>query len=78
MTGSIDEIIEKLQTRILAYEILFQSLLEEVPAVLKERVVDNARHHFAGLEAGVNSDPERAQKITAARAVVEQLLAREH
>lgn len=39
MTGSIDEIIEKLQTRILAYEILFQSLLEEVPAVLKERVV---------------------------------------
>ncbi|EOE6863323.1 hypothetical protein ACKS2F_001512 [Cronobacter dublinensis] len=78
MTGSIDEIIEKLQTRILAYEILFQSLLEEVPSVLKERVVDNARLHFAGLEAGVNSDPERAQKITAARAVVEQLLARKH
>ncbi len=68
----VEEVINDLQCRALAYEIIFQSIFSELPQFFKEKAIENVELNFKAFEAGTQSEAGKA-KLDAARAVAARI-----
>lgn len=73
MSKSVSEIIDNLQSHVFAYEILFQSLLSELPDEQKQKVISNAKQNFAAFQSNPNN-AAMSSKIDAAKVTAGALL----
>lgn len=68
----VEEVIDDLQCRALAYEIIFQSIFLELPEFFKEKAVDNIRLNFEKFESGTHTESGKA-KLQAAKDVAARI-----
>ncbi|WP_039058727.1 hypothetical protein [Enterobacter sp. Bisph1] len=68
----VEEVINDLQCRALAYEIIFQSIFSELPQFFKEKAIENVELNFKAFEAGAQSEAGKA-KLEAAKAVAARI-----
>lgn len=68
----VEDVINDLQCRALAYEIIFQSIFSELPQFFKEKAIENVALNFKAFEAGTQSEAGKA-KLDAAKAVAARI-----
>lgn len=69
----VEEVIDELQCRALAYEVIFQSLCSQLPQGFINKPADNIEQRFQAFEASTQSDAGKA-KLEAAKAVASRIL----
>ncbi|MEG5337491.1 hypothetical protein [Enterobacter ludwigii] len=65
---SVEEVINDLQSRVLAYEVMFQSIFYALPDDIKEKVVSTIEDNFKAFDSGTQSDSGKA-KLAAAKVI---------
>lgn len=69
--NSVEEVINDLQSRALAYEVMFQSIYSALPDDVKAQAITNIEENFKAFDSGTQSDSARAKlavaKVIAAR-----------
>lgn len=63
---SVNEVIDDMQSRGLANEIIFQSLFSALPEELKAKVLANIEQNFAAFDGGT-VDENAKKKLAAAK-----------
>lgn len=69
----VEEAIDDLQCRALAYEVIFQSIFSELPEFFKEKAIENMQLNFQAFESGTHSESGKA-KLQAAKAVASRII----
>ncbi|MEJ8324376.1 MULTISPECIES: hypothetical protein [Kosakonia] len=69
----VEDAINDLQCRALAYEIIFQSICSELPQVFIEKAVENIELNFKAFESGTHSEAGKA-KLEAAKAIASRII----
>lgn len=73
----VEEVIDDLQSRVLAYEVMFQSLFSALPDEIRKQAVANIEQSFKAFDSGTESDDGRAKlavaKVIASRTTGAQL-----
>lgn len=69
----VEDAINDLQCRALAYEIIFQSICSELPQVFIEKAVENIERNFKAFESGTHSEAGKA-KLEAAKAIASRII----
>lgn len=70
---SVEEAIDDLQSRVLAYEIIFQSICSELPQLFIDKAKENIQLNFKAFESGTHSEAGKA-KLEAAKAVASRII----
>ncbi|AGN87546.1 MULTISPECIES: hypothetical protein [Enterobacteriaceae] len=69
----VEDAINDLQCRALAYEIIFQSICSELPQVFIEKAAENIQLNFKAFESGTHSEAGKA-KLEAAKAIASRII----
>ncbi|AHJ74901.1 MULTISPECIES: hypothetical protein [Kosakonia] len=69
----VEDAINDLQCRALAYEIIFQSICSELPQVFIDKAVENIELNFKAFESGTHSEAGKA-KLEAAKAIASRIV----
>ncbi|AMO50175.1 hypothetical protein GA0061071_103106 [Kosakonia oryzendophytica] len=69
----VEDVINDLQCRALAYEIIFQSLFTELPQFFKDKAIENIELNFKAFESGTQSESGKV-KLEAAKAVASRIM----
>jgi len=69
----VEDAINDLQCRALAYEIIFQSICSELPQVFIEKAVESIELNFKAFESGTHSEAGKA-KLEAAKAIASRII----
>jgi hypothetical protein len=68
----VEEVIDDLQCRALAYEVIFQSIFSELPGFFKEKALENIELNFKAFESATHSETGKA-KLQAAKAIATRI-----
>lgn len=70
---TVEEAIDDLQCRALAYEIIFQSIFSELPEFFKEKTIENIQLNFKAFESSAHTDAGKV-KLQAAKDVAARII----
>jgi hypothetical protein len=70
---SVEESINDLQCRALAYEIIFQSICSDLPQLFIDKAIENIEFNFKKFESSTQSESGKA-KLEAAKAVASRIM----
>lgn len=73
MAKSVEDVLNDLQVRAFATDLLFQSLFAALEPQQKQAVIDNVKHNFDALEKGT-PDEAAKKKLAAARTFATRVL----
>lgn len=59
------EVINNLQSRLLAYDVMFQSIYSSLPDEVKAQAIANVEENFKSLDSGTHSEDIKATLATA-------------
>jgi hypothetical protein len=65
---SVEDVINELQSRVLAYEVMFQSIFYSLPDDIKEKAVSTIEDNFKAFDSGTQSETGKA-KLAAAKII---------
>jgi hypothetical protein len=68
----VEEVIDDLQCRALAYEVIFQSIFSELPEFFKEKAIENIELNFKAFESAIRSEAGKA-KLQSAKAIASRI-----
>lgn len=67
----VQQIIDDLQSRVLAYEVMFQSIYSALPSDVRDAAIKNIEDNFAALSKGTASESAKGKlevaKVVASR-----------
>ncbi|WP_165461051.1 hypothetical protein [Atlantibacter sp.] len=69
---SVEEAINDLQCRALAYEVIFQSIYAELPGFIKDKTLENIQQKFKAFDAGTPSEAGKA-KLEATKDIIARI-----
>ncbi|MGK9175216.1 hypothetical protein KXR87_18700 [Yokenella regensburgei] len=69
----VEEVIDDLQCRALAYEIIFQSICSQLPQVFIEKAAENIDLYFETFESSTHSEAGKV-KLKSAKAIATRIL----
>ena len=65
---SAEDVINELQSRVVAYEVMFQSLFSALPDEIRKQAVSNIEQNFKAFDSGTTSEDGKA-KLAAAKVI---------